>query len=552
MPKLGQAMTEGTVLQWHKQDGEQVKQGETLVTIETDKATYDLEAQASGTLRIYVEEGQEVKVGAVIGEIGEGQSRALSAAPVVAPAASTVTLPPTKAPTRKRILASPKAKQLAAEHGIDLATITPSGADGVIAADDVERALATQKTTPSIPVVEKASVGRVVRERRKLTGIRKTSARRLQEAWQTIPHIVQMVDVDAAALRETRAALRTEISSLTINDLILHAAAQVMAGLPELNGAIEGEDLVLYDGVDIGFAVDTPRGLVVPVIRRAETLSIAQLAAESQRLIEAARSGRLGLEYMGGASVTVSNLGMFGVQFGTPVINLGEPVLVFVGALEDRPVVRDGQVVIRPMMTLSIAYDHRVADGVAASQFTRGLKKVLEARDWGLGKEENEQRLELKVGGASTQHPAPSTRPLIPDPQKLGEREAVIVSDGDSYAVQVRSRAHQWTLDEPVEDGGTDRGPTPVDAFVGALLSCMTLSFKAAARRRKVQITKMEGYARANPGRINTIMLKLEAWSPDPTENVRALLDTAKRGCYVSGVLKPEIDFQVELAVHKT
>jgi pyruvate dehydrogenase E2 component (dihydrolipoamide acetyltransferase) len=123
------------------------------------------------------------------------------------------------------------------------------------------------------------------------------------------------------------------------------------------------------------------------------------------------------------------------------------------------------------------------------------------------------------------------------------------VSDGDGYAVYVRSRSHQWILDETLEDGGTDRGPTPVDAFLGALLSCMTISFKAAARRRKVAITKLAGQVQANPGRIKTITLKLEVWSPDPEENVRALLDTAKRGCYVSGVLKPEIDFQVALTV---
>ena len=180
-----------------------------------------------------------------------------------------------------------------------------------------------------------------------------------------------------------------------------------MAGLPELNGAIEGEELVLYEGVDIGFAVDTPRGLMAPVIRNAATLSVAQLAAESQRLIEAARSGRLGPEHLGAASVTVSNLGMFGVQFGTPVINLGEPVLVFVGALEDRPVVRDGQVVIRPMMTLSIGYDHRVADGVAASQFTRGLKESLESHVQRLA---SEHCSEFR-SRSSRSNPIPNTHP---------------------------------------------------------------------------------------------------------------------------------------------
>ena len=544
MPKLGQAMSEGAIVQWHKKDGESVSQGELLVTIETDKATYDLEAQASGILRIHVNERQEVKIGTVIGVIGDGRGQVTVDAPAIASASSAASAQTAaKPPTRKRVLASPKAKQLAAEYGVDLAAITPSGANGVIAADDVERVIAARKTLSATLVRDSAPMGRGVRERRKLTGIRKTAARRLQESWQTIPHIVQMVDVDAAALREARSVLRAEIPSLTINDLILHAAAQVMIGLPELNGTVEGEELVFYDGVDIGFAVDTPRGLVAPVIRRAETLSVMQLAAESQRLIEASRANRLGPENIGNATLTVSNLGMFGVQFGTPVINLGEPVLVFVGSVEDRPVVRAGEVVVRPTVTLSIAYDHRVANGVAASQFTRGLKERLEAGDWGLEKESNERKLKSEMNSLNPQRPIPSTA-------NLGDREIRSTSEGDGYAVQVYGRAHQWEIDEPVADGGTDRGPTPVAAFLGALLSCMTISFKAAARRRQVKVAMIEGQVQANPGRITAIEMKLQVWSSDPEEKVRALLDTAKRGCYVSGVLKPEIAFTVDLAVH--
>src|SRR5260221_7334120 len=209
MPKIGQAMAEGIVLQWHKQDGAHVTAGEILVTIETDKATYDLEAQASGILRISVGEGHEVKVGTVIGMIGNGPQQATpSAAAVSTPTGAS--LPAAQAPARgKKVLASPKAKQLAAAHGVDLATIAPSGADGVISAGDVERTIA-EKTTPVPVAPAKASTtGKGVREQRPLVGIRKTAARRVQEAWQTIPHIVQMVEVDATALRVLRASLRT-------------------------------------------------------------------------------------------------------------------------------------------------------------------------------------------------------------------------------------------------------------------------------------------------------------------------------------------------------
>ncbi len=554
MPKIGQAMAEGTVLQWHYQDGERVEQGAVLITIETDKATYDLEAPASGILHIHVGEGQEVAVGTVIGEIGEA-SRAASAPSTTA----TLSVPTAaKAPARKRVLASPKAKQLAAEHGIDLSIITPSSADGIISAGNVEKAIAEKDKGLTPPVTKQTvspvatAVSRSIRERRKLTGIRKTSARRVQEAWQIIPHIVQMVDVDATALLAARAALKAETPSLTLNDLILHAAARAMAELPDLNGTVEEDTLVLYEGVDVGFAADTPRGLVVPVIRRADKFSVAELAAESQRLIEAARSGRLGPENIGSASFTVSNLGMFGIRAGTPVINLGEPVLVFVGAMEDRPVVVDGQIVIRPMLTLSIAYDHRVADGVAASQFTRGLKERLE-------------HLESKVQGPRSKVQSPegerrrnattvSASSFFASPQvELGKREARGVSEGSGYAVQARSRGHTWALDEPVSDGGTDTGPDPVSTFLGALLSCMTISFKATAHRRKVTIQRMQGHVQATPqGHVKDIALTLEVWSPDREETLRALLEPAKRGCFVSGVLKPEINFRVELSVHRT
>ncbi len=531
MPKLGQAMTEGTVQQWHRKNGERVEQGQLLLTIETDKATFDIEAPASGVVHILVAEGREVRIGTVIGEIGDAApgSQAVTIVP-----SSTATPVAAKAPVRgKKVLASPKAKQLAAEHGIDLAAVTASSADGMISAADVEKAIAAKSTGSA---AEAEGAGRTVRERRPLTGIRKTTARRTQEGWQTIPHIVQMVDVDATALLATRAQLKPEILSLTLNDLILLTSAQVMAEHLELNATVEGETLVLYDGVDVGFAADTPRGLVVPVVRRADKLTVKEFAAESVRLIEAARNGRLGLDDIGNASLTVSNLGMFGIRFGTPVINLGEPLLVFVGAVEERPVVDHGQIVVRPMMTLSIAYDHRVTDGIGAARFTQRLKGCLESRVQSPGSE---------VRNPSPQHPTPSTS------DGLQKREIRTVSDGDHYVVQVQSLGHTWSLDEPSKDGGNDTGPDPVSAFLGALLSCMTISFKAAARRRKVPVDRITGRVQSNPqSHVKNIAMTLEVWSSDSEESVRTLLDVAKRGCYVSGVLKPEIEFGVELVVH--
>ena len=526
MPKLGQAMTEGVVVRWHRTDGERVAAGELLVTVETDKATYDLEATTSGTLHVVVQEGQEVPIHTVIAEIGDAPVRAVSTAapPPADPAARQ-----RKASRPGRVLASPKAKRLATERGIDLSSLTPSSADGVISAADVERAAADQQ--PAVAAQPASALTRTERERRPLTGIRKAAARRLQAAWQTIPHIVQMIDVDAGALQAARERRKADLAGLTLNDLILYAAVRVLAGLPDLNGTVEDAELVLYDGVDIGFAVDSPRGLLVPVIRGAGSLSITQLVRERQRLVEAARAGQLQPADMGQASLTVSNLGMFGIRAGTPVINLGEPILVFVGAVEERPVVAEGQIIARPMLTLSIAYDHRVADGVAASRLSQGLKEALENL-------ESESFLEV-----------PNPQSPTPNPQEsLGKREVRSVSAGDQYAVQVRSHAHVWSLDEPASDGGQDTGPDPVTAFLGALLSCLTIAFKAAARRRKISIERIEGHAKASPkGQVKEIALTLAVWSAASEQDLQLLLERARRGCYVSGVLKPDIQLTMEL-----
>ena len=528
MPKLGQAMTEGVVVRWHRKDGERVTAGELLVTVETDKATYDLEATASGTLHVVVQEGEEVPIHTVIGEIGDSPVQAGTAS-APSPAAEPV-VQQRSASLPGRVLASPKAKRLAAERGIDLSTLTPSSADGVISAADVERAVenavVNQRSAASTHIASR----RTERERRPLTGIRKAAARRVQTAWQTIPHIVQMIDVDAGALQAVRERLRADLSELTLNDLILSAAARVLARLPDLNGTVENEELVLYNGVDIGFAVDSPRGLLVPVIRGADDLSITQLVRERQRLVEAARAGQLQSTDMGQASLTVSNLGMFGIRAGTPVINLGEPILVFVGTVEERAVVRSGQITARPMLTLSIAYDHRVADGVAASRLSQGIKEALE-------------EFESTVESQKLEAP--------PSQESLGKREVRSVSVGDRYVVQVRSHSHVWSLDEPASDGGENTGPNPVTAFLGALLSCMTIAFKAAAHRRKIVIERIDGHAKAPPkGQVKEIALTLVVWSAVSDQDLQTLLERAKRGCYVSGLLKPDIRLTVELVRH--
>jgi pyruvate/2-oxoglutarate dehydrogenase complex dihydrolipoamide acyltransferase (E2) component/uncharacterized OsmC-like protein len=603
MPRIGQSMEEGTIVEWHFAEGERVNEGDVLVSIETDKATYDLEAPASGVLHIVVPNGEEVPIETLIATIGAAaQGTAPSAPPAARPEAAAARPPVDGAPAAagareaRRGLASPRARSLAAEHGLDLAAVPASAADGVVSVRDVEEAIARRGAAPagqdaaparpgkalaspkakrlaetlgvdlasvtatapdgviSAEDVERAAAakpaqpppagrpapaptegGRPFRERSRLTGIRRTAARRLQESWQTIPHIVQMVDVDASGLVAERRRLVAEGMTLSLNDLILQAATRAMVENPAINGTVEGDELCLYDGVDVGFAVDSPRGLTVPVIRGADRLSLAELAAEARRLIEAAQAGRLTVAEMGQASVTVSNLGMFGIRAGTPVINPGEPVLVFVGAVEERPASVSGAVVSRPGLTLSIAYDHRVADGVAAARYTQALKQALEALP--SGAPEAVARPEEAVKAA----------------EPLQRREARSHASGPGLAVEVESGGQRWVLDEPADMGGNDEGPTPVEAFLGALLGCMTISFRYAARRRGLQVDRVEGWVAANATRhVQAISLELQVWSPEPEEKVRALLAPAERGCFVSAVLKPELDYTVDLYVHST
>jgi pyruvate dehydrogenase E2 component (dihydrolipoyllysine-residue acetyltransferase) len=197
-----------------------------------------------------------------------------------------------------------------------------------------------------------------------------------------VPHIVQMIDVDMEEAGGLRGRWKTEggeAAAITYNDLIVKAAALALAEHPDLNAAVDGDDLVVFAGVNAGIAVDTPRGLVVPVVRSADRLSLLAISSEARRLAAKARGEGLDPEDFGAGTFTVSNLGVFGIRAGTPVVNPPEAMLVFVGAVEDRPVVRDGAIVVRPTLTLSIAYDHRVADGAAAARVTARIRELLES-----------------------------------------------------------------------------------------------------------------------------------------------------------------------------
>jgi pyruvate dehydrogenase E2 component (dihydrolipoamide acetyltransferase) len=382
MPRLGHSMTEGTVVAWLAKPGDTVQAGQIILTIETDKAEYEVEAPADGLLsEPLVVEAATAPVEAVLGWVlAPGEARPSAPAGPSDQRAARPAPPPAAAPARGRVRASPKARRLAEERGVDLSTVAGSGPEGLVTEADVERAAASAKPAPAADSGDWS--GRRVRERRRLAPIRRTTARRMAEAWATVPHIVQMIDVDMEEVRGLRQRWKAEggeASAITYNDFIVKAAALALSEHPEINAGIDGDELVVFAEVNAGIAVDTPRGLVVPVIRGADHLPLLDVAREARRLAEKARGTGLDREDFGSSTFTVSNLGAAGIRAGTPVLNPPESMLVFVGAVEERAVVRAGAIVARPTLTLSIAYDHRVADGADAARVTARIRALLES-----------------------------------------------------------------------------------------------------------------------------------------------------------------------------
>jgi pyruvate/2-oxoglutarate dehydrogenase complex dihydrolipoamide acyltransferase (E2) component/uncharacterized OsmC-like protein len=415
-------------------------------------------------------------------------------------------------------MASPKAKALAQRLDIDIRAVAAHRNDGLIVASDVEAAAAARRSAPTTTAPGAAIP---------LTRLRRVGADRLARSWRQAPHIVQMIEVDATQLVKAQAALRRARPVGTLNDILIKVAAECLAKHPHLNVRFDEDKLIPLAGVDIGLAVATDEGLTVPVVRGADALPLAEVSTAARELIAAARAGRLTGRQVGGASLTISNLGAYGISFGTPVLNLDEPVLIFVGAVEERPIAQNGQLAVRAMTTLSIAYDHRVVDGLQAALFSRALKHGLETLE-GLSPEAGEPAADL------------------------AERQLEASSDGEGLAVRVRGAHHAWTVDEPVDVGGQDSGPDPVAYALGGLVSCMIVSLKLVAKRRKVAIERVRGAITATPpkGKVKHVGLRLEVWSAADKALVEKLLAPAKAGCYVHDMLRPDLPIEIELVVH--
>jgi pyruvate dehydrogenase E2 component (dihydrolipoamide acetyltransferase) len=361
MPALGMAQETGKVVRWLKDDGEQVAKGEPLLEVETDKVTVELEAPADGKLAgVTVPEGAEVPVGSVIAFVlaeGEEFTAPIERDPVPAmetPAATVgaAVIAPHESPRRR--LASPKARRLAEARGIDLAKVAGSGPSGAVVSTDVEGVGAP-------PAVAVGSVWRLMAER-------------MARAWQEVPQFTLSRDVDARRL------LRRD-EGISVTDLLVEASARALGRHRRLTASWWDGDLVAGQGVHVGIAVATADALVVPVIHDADRLTLPEISTHRRRLAEAARAGTLRPEDVQGGTFTISNLGMYGVDAFQAIVNPPQAAILAVGRIVERPVAFDGAVAARPVLTLTLSFDHRVVDGARGAEFLDTLASLVETGD---------------------------------------------------------------------------------------------------------------------------------------------------------------------------
>lgn len=439
MPALSPTMTEGTLVKWHKQEGDEIVAGDVIAEIETDKATMEVEAVDEGRLgKILVPEGTEgVPVNqpiAILLEEGEDESaleglqqkpavsapeekreeraeapRAEIAEPVSAaatPSTPAAAAPATSAGQEKsgeRIFVSPLARRMAEQAGLDLRQLKGSGPKGRIVKADVEAALAGKplekaaarpaEVAPptAAPAPAAAPAGPGAKEladllglkyrQEPLTNMRRTIARRLSEAKQQVPHFYLTVDCEIDALLELRQQLNERTGGevkISVNDFVIRAAALALKQVPEANASFDESGLLFYEQADISVAVATPAGLITPIVKQAENKGLATIAREMKDLASRAREGKLKPEEYQGGTFSVSNLGMYGVRHFQAIINPPQGCILAVGAGEQRPVVKKGSLSIATVMSCTLSVDHRVVDGAVGAEFIAAFKKLIE------------------------------------------------------------------------------------------------------------------------------------------------------------------------------
>jgi 2-oxoglutarate dehydrogenase E2 component (dihydrolipoamide succinyltransferase) len=395
VPTLGESVSEASIGQWLKQPGEAVALDEAIASLETDKVAVDVTAPAAGVMGPQLfKEGDTVTVGAVIATIEAGTGApAAKPAPVAVPAPASA-----PAPAADAAVLSPSVRRAVLEHGIDPATVTGTGKDGRLTKEDVVAAAQAKQAAPAPaisapapspspaqpePVEGRTQPGARNEERVRMTRLRQTVAKRLKQAQETAALLTTFNDCDMSAVIAARDKFKDQFEKkhgvkLGFMSFFAKAACLALKDIPAVNGQIDGEEIVYFDYVDLSVAVSAPNGLVVPVVRNADSLSFAGIEKAIADLGKRAREGTLTMEDMKGGTFTISNGGVFGGLMSTPIINPPQSAVLGLHRIEDRPVVRDGQIVIRPMMYLALSYDHRLIDGREAVTALKTIKEAIE------------------------------------------------------------------------------------------------------------------------------------------------------------------------------
>jgi 2-oxoglutarate dehydrogenase E2 component (dihydrolipoamide succinyltransferase) len=378
IPAVGESITSGVLSVWHKQDGDSVQAGEPILTLDTDKVSSEITAEKSGTLRIKVPAGQEVKIGEVVGTIEEGAASAATQAPSETPA--PVAAAPASAEPAAAPLASPPAPTPAPGHtseAIPVAPSTPPPPKAPAPAFEFK-----PSTLPSAPPAAPVTEGRTTR--RRLSPIRRKIAAQLVSAQQTAAILTTFNECDMSAVMALRKDLQEAFVKehglkLGFMSFFVKAVVSALKAVPSINSRLEGEEQIQNHYFDIGVAVGTEKGLVVPVIRDAEAKSFAQIEQDILDYAVKAREGKIKLEDLQGGVFTISNGGVYGSLLSTPILNPPQSGILGMHKIQERPVAEKGQVVIRPMMYLALSYDHRVVDGKEAVTFLIRVKDSIEA-----------------------------------------------------------------------------------------------------------------------------------------------------------------------------
>jgi 2-oxoglutarate dehydrogenase E2 component (dihydrolipoamide succinyltransferase) len=413
VPAVGESISEVTLVKWLKQDGEYVDRDEVIAELESEKATFEVNAEKAGLLKTLAKEGDTIKIGDVLASIDESAAKPASKA-AEKPAETNATAQKSIAPVEKvaseklvesqvaekkaagtETKATPVAAAIISDKKVDKGTITPSGSNGKIVKHDVLEALANPGRLPG-----KSLFGRDLRKE-KMSNLRKTVSRRLVEAKNTTAMLTTFNEVDMSQIMSLRTKYKDKFKekhgvNLGFMSFFTKAVCYALQEWPAVNAYIDGEELIYHDYCDISIAVSAPKGLVVPVIRNAESLSMAEIEKKVVELAGKARDNKLSMEEMQGGTFTITNGGVFGSLMSTPIINIPQSAILGMHKIEERAVVVNGQIVIRPMMYLAVSYDHRIIDGRESVSFLVRVKELLENPDQLLfGKDPVKALLEL-------------------------------------------------------------------------------------------------------------------------------------------------------------